>query len=39
MCVCVFENPFSIEVDDSSGKLWLELTELQYDSILCSSFN
>jgi hypothetical protein len=29
----------SVEVHDAAEKLQLELTELQYDSILCSSLN
>jgi hypothetical protein len=37
--ICMFENPFSIEVSDAPENLQLELTELQYDSILHSSFN
>jgi hypothetical protein len=37
--ICVFENPFSVEVSDAREKLQVELTELQYDSILHSSFN
>jgi hypothetical protein len=37
--MCIFENPFSIDVSDALEKLQLELTELQYDTILCSSFN
>jgi hypothetical protein len=35
----IFENPFSVEVSDAPEKLQLELTKLQYDSILHSSFN
>jgi hypothetical protein len=35
----IFENPFSVEVSDVPEKLKLELTELQYDSILPRSFN
>jgi hypothetical protein len=30
----IFENSFSIEVDDASGNLQLELLELQCDSVL-----
>jgi hypothetical protein len=37
--ICIFENPFSAEVSDAPQKLQLELIELQYDSILHSSFN
>jgi hypothetical protein len=36
--LCVFENPFFIEVSDTPEKLQLELTELQYDSILHTGF-
>jgi hypothetical protein len=32
--ICIFENPFSIEVCDAPEKLQPELSELQYDSIL-----
>jgi hypothetical protein len=35
----MFENPFSIEVSNTPEKLQSELIELQYDSILYSSFN
>jgi hypothetical protein len=34
-----FQNPFSVEVSDTSENLELELIELLYDSFLCSSFN
>jgi hypothetical protein len=34
----IFENPFSIEVSDASEKQQPELVQLQYDSILRSSF-
>jgi hypothetical protein len=37
--ILIFENPFSIEVSDAPEKLQLELNELQYNSILHSSFN
>jgi hypothetical protein len=36
---CVFENQFSVEESRPPEKLQLELLELQYDSILRSSFN
>jgi hypothetical protein len=35
----ILENPFSVEISDAPEKLQLELTEVQYDSILHSSFN
>jgi hypothetical protein len=35
----IFENLFSVEVNDAPEKLKLKLIELQYDSILHSSFN
>jgi hypothetical protein len=35
----ISEKPFSIEVIDASEKLQLEVNELQYDSILHSTFN
>jgi hypothetical protein len=35
----IFEDPFSVEVSDAPEKLQPELTELQHDSILQSSFN
>jgi hypothetical protein len=34
-----FENTFRFEVSDNPKILQLELTELQYDSILRSNFN
>jgi hypothetical protein len=37
--ICIFENPFSVEVSDAPEKLQLELNEPQYDSILHSSVN
>jgi hypothetical protein len=35
----ISENPISVEISDIPEKMQLELIELQYDSILCSSFN
>jgi len=35
----IFENTFSVEVSDGPEKLQLEMYELQYHSILRSSFN
>jgi hypothetical protein len=36
--ISIFENPFSIEVNDTPEKLQVEMVELQYHSILHSSF-
>jgi hypothetical protein len=37
--ICIFENPFSVEVSDTLEKMQLELIELQCNSILYSNFN
>jgi hypothetical protein len=37
--ICILENPFSLEISDASEKLQPKLIELQYDSVLRSSFN
>jgi hypothetical protein len=35
----VFENPFSVEVNDAAEKLQLELPELQYNPIFHNSLS
>jgi hypothetical protein len=35
----IFENPFSVEVSHTPEEMSLELSELQYDSVLCISFS
>jgi hypothetical protein len=35
----IFGNPFSFEGSDAPEKLQLELSELQFDSVLHGSFN
>jgi hypothetical protein len=37
--VCIFENPFFVEVSDAPEKLQFELTELRYDPNLRGSVN
>jgi hypothetical protein len=37
--LCIFQNPSSLEVSGSKKKFHLELTELQYDTVLRSNVN